>query len=87
VAEDNPVRVIEVFIDELDLEALGFAGVVRAFDVLPDGAHKRVVEQGLEMGRPSRIEVEADVRGGSIGEVRVGGQSVVISEGHLIVPD
>jgi transposase len=28
VAEDNPVRVIEVFIDELDLEALGLAGVV-----------------------------------------------------------
>src|SRR3546814_9535812 len=28
VAEDNPVRVIEVFIDELDLGALGFAGVV-----------------------------------------------------------
>lgn len=28
VAEDNPVRVIEVFIDELDLRALGFAGVV-----------------------------------------------------------
>src|SRR5471030_2722100 len=27
VAEDNPVRVIEVFIDELDLGALGFAGV------------------------------------------------------------
>ena len=28
VAEDNPVRVIDVFIDELDLGALGFAGVV-----------------------------------------------------------
>jgi transposase len=28
VAEDNPVRVIDVFIDELDLEALGFGGVV-----------------------------------------------------------
>ena len=28
VAEDNPVRVIEVFVDELDLHALGFAGVV-----------------------------------------------------------
>lgn len=27
VAEDNPVRVIEVFIEELDLGALGFAGV------------------------------------------------------------
>ncbi len=28
VTEDNPVRVIEVFIDELDLGAIGFAGVV-----------------------------------------------------------
>ena len=27
VVEDNPVRVIEVFIDELDLGGLGFAGV------------------------------------------------------------
>ena len=28
VGEDNPVRVVEAFIDELDLAALGFAGVV-----------------------------------------------------------
>ena len=28
VAEDNPVRVIDVFVDALDLGALGFAGVV-----------------------------------------------------------
>jgi transposase len=28
VAENNPVRVVEVFIDELDLAALGFAGMV-----------------------------------------------------------
>ena len=28
VSEENPVRVVEAFIDELDLEALGFAGVV-----------------------------------------------------------
>ena len=28
VGEDNPVRVVEAFIDELDLGALGFAGVV-----------------------------------------------------------
>jgi transposase len=27
VAEDNPVRVIDVFVDELDLRALGFSGV------------------------------------------------------------
>jgi len=30
VSEDNPVRVVEVFIDELDLGALGFAGVAPA---------------------------------------------------------
>src|ERR671916_194253 len=28
VASDNPVRIIEAFVDELDLAALGFAGVV-----------------------------------------------------------
>src|ERR1700692_4174193 len=30
VGEENPVRVIEVFIDELDLAALGFSGMSRA---------------------------------------------------------
>src|SRR5438046_430401 len=30
VGEENPVRVIEVFIDELDLAALGFAGMTPA---------------------------------------------------------
>jgi transposase len=30
VSEENPVRVIEVFIDELDLTALGFAGMTPA---------------------------------------------------------
>ena len=28
VTQDNPVRVVDVFIDELDLEALGFSGIV-----------------------------------------------------------
>ena len=28
VTADNPVRVVDVFIDELDLGVLGFAGVV-----------------------------------------------------------
>ena len=27
IAEDNPVRAVEAFIDELDLRALGFGGV------------------------------------------------------------
>ena len=30
VGEENPVRVIEVFVDELDLSALGFSGMTPA---------------------------------------------------------
>src|SRR3979411_3107035 len=30
VSEENPVRVIDVLVEELDLEVLGFAGVVPA---------------------------------------------------------
>lgn len=35
VAEDNPVRVVEVFVDQLDLEALGFDGTVPAMTGRP----------------------------------------------------
>ena len=35
VTEDNPVRVIDVFIDELDLEALGLSGVAPEVTGLP----------------------------------------------------
>jgi hypothetical protein len=36
VDEENPVRVIEVFIDELDLAVLGFSGMAKlADDFLP----------------------------------------------------
>lgn len=27
IGEDNPVRVVDVFVDELDLQSLGFEGV------------------------------------------------------------
>ncbi len=30
VSEDNPVRVVDVFVDELDLAALGFDGLMPA---------------------------------------------------------
>ncbi len=44
-----------------------------------------VVEQGYEMGRPSLIEVEVDIRQGAVTEVRVGGQVVVVIEGELML--
>lgn len=49
------------------------------------GTLRWVVEQGVEMGRPSRLEVEADKRGGAITAVRVGGRSVLVCEGEMEV--
>ena len=50
------------------------------------GTAKWTVEQGVEMGRPSVLHLEADVRDGRVRAVRVGGQSVVVSEGMMEVP-
>jgi trans-2,3-dihydro-3-hydroxyanthranilate isomerase len=49
-----------------------------------NGVAKIVVEQGLEIGRDSRIEVEIEVgNGGEITEVEVGGEAVAIIEGEV----
>jgi trans-2,3-dihydro-3-hydroxyanthranilate isomerase len=42
-----------------------------------------VVEQGFEMGRPSILEVEAEKTDGQISAIRVGGASVLVSEGWI----
>lgn len=51
-----------------------------------DGTFRWVVEQGVEMGRPSRLHVTCDRAAGRIAAVRVGGTSVLVSEGRLMVP-
>ena len=43
------------------------------------------VEQGVEMGRPSILDVEVDRRGRTVTAVRVGGASVLVSEGTIKV--
>jgi trans-2,3-dihydro-3-hydroxyanthranilate isomerase len=43
------------------------------------------IEQGFEMGRPSLIDLEADVDTEGVKGVRVGGRSVLIGEGTLSV--
>ena len=49
----------------------------------PSGTRHWTVLQGESIGRPSRIELEADVRDGAVQAVRVGGASVMVSEGTL----
>ncbi len=44
-----------------------------------------VSQQGIEMGRPSRLEIEVDKTADAITAVRVGGSAVLMSEGRLRV--
>ncbi len=59
------------------------AGYLAANERLSDGRHNWRIEQGFEMGRPSIIELEADIRDGIVYTVRVGGNAVIVSEGEL----
>jgi trans-2,3-dihydro-3-hydroxyanthranilate isomerase len=50
-----------------------------------DGTLRWTVDQGVEMGRPSRLELQVDLRRGQLGAIRVGGCSVMVSSGTLHV--
>jgi trans-2,3-dihydro-3-hydroxyanthranilate isomerase len=45
-----------------------------------------VIEQGLELGRPSRIVVDAEIVGGQARSIQVGGQCVLVGTGSINVP-
>jgi trans-2,3-dihydro-3-hydroxyanthranilate isomerase len=49
-----------------------------------EGVYRFVVEQGDFIERPSRIHAEIRGKRGQVDEVRVGGSSVIVAEGHLI---
>jgi trans-2,3-dihydro-3-hydroxyanthranilate isomerase len=65
--------------------AAAFAGVVQHFDRLPDGQHKRLIEQGYEMGRPSLIALTMEMAHGKLAAVRIGGHAVRVAEGRIEV--
>ena len=50
-----------------------------------DGTHHWRMEQGFELGRPSILELEADVVAGRVTDARVGGHAVVVGGGRLVV--
>lgn len=59
------------------------SGAIHHFDGLTDGHHPLLVEQGVEMGRPSFLHLHVDVAGGEITAARIGGQAVRIAAGEL----
>ncbi len=67
--------------------AVALAGALAMEHASPDGQLAWLIEQGVEMGRPSLLYTEADKRDGKVTAVRVGGNAVRVSEGSLVLPD
>ena len=61
------------------------SGAIHHFDALVDGRHPVLIEQGVEMGRPSLIHLHLDIEGGAISGARIGGQAVRIAAGELFL--
>ncbi len=66
--------------------AAALAGYLAPREDVTAGTVRWTIEQGFEMGRPSIIYLEADLRDGEISAVRVAGQSVMVCEGMMDVP-
>lgn len=60
-----------------------FSGTVLEYDRPPDGAYSAWIEQGMEMGRTSRLRLEIEVEAGMPKAVRIGGHAVKAAEGTL----
>ncbi|NWG91374.1 MAG: PhzF family phenazine biosynthesis protein [Parvularculaceae bacterium] len=63
--------------------AASLPGQISRAQKLTDGTHRWVLEQGFEIGRPSRIFVNFETSGGAVKAVRVGGNAVPVMKGQL----
>ncbi len=66
--------------------AAALAGYLAPREDVTAGTVRWTIEQGFEMGRPSIVHLEADLRDGDIVAVRVAGQSVMVCEGMMDIP-
>jgi trans-2,3-dihydro-3-hydroxyanthranilate isomerase len=51
---------------------------------LGDGEHDIMIEQGVEMGRPSEIALQMTIKGGALVSAEIGGHAVVVSRGEIV---
>ena len=66
--------------------AAALAGFLAERQRPPGGTTRWQLRQGDDMGRPSLIELEADIAAGALAAVRVGGTAVLMGRGSLDVP-
>lgn len=62
---------------------VALAALLASLDPSADGVLRWRIAQGVEMGRPSLLEATAVKRGGEVVEARVGGGSVLVSQGWI----
>lgn len=62
-----------------------FGGWLAMKESKADGEFAWTVRQGIEMGRPSLLEVRATKTGGAVTAVKVAGRAVLTGEGRLLV--
>ena len=65
--------------------AAGFPGPMFNFEGPWQGTRKWIIAQGEDMGRGSRIELEADAARQELKAIRVGGHAVRVSQGKLLL--
>jgi trans-2,3-dihydro-3-hydroxyanthranilate isomerase len=65
--------------------AAAFAGALMQCEPLGDGEHDIVIEQGVEMGRPSEIALQLVIRNGALVSAEIGGRAVLVSRGELLL--
>jgi trans-2,3-dihydro-3-hydroxyanthranilate isomerase len=65
----------------------GLGNLLAALNGEQDATLEWNVSQGIEMGRPSRLHVAVERRGGKVVEVRVTGGAVVTCQGQIDVPE
>lgn len=64
--------------------AAAFAGALMQCEPLGDGEHNIVIEQGVEMGRPSEIALQMVIKGGALVSAEIGGGAVMVSRGEIL---
>jgi trans-2,3-dihydro-3-hydroxyanthranilate isomerase len=66
--------------------AAGLSQILVDLRAPADGTATWIIRQGVEMGRPSTIRLEADVAQGRVVMVRLGGSATLVSRGRLLLP-
>jgi trans-2,3-dihydro-3-hydroxyanthranilate isomerase len=61
------------------------AALLAGYDRAPSGSYQWRVAQGVEMGRPSVLQLSAEKRDGEVVAARVAGTSVLVAEGEIEV--